>query len=68
MLAGFILFAVPVILAIYQREFIYAVYPYSMFAGNLFMQDAIAAVAGAVLWAIMFVAVFLVLRLRKERT
>lgn len=68
MLAGFILFAVPVILAIYQREFIYAVYPYSMFAGNLFMQDAIAAVAGAVLWAIMFAAVFLVLRLRKERT
>jgi len=56
MFAGIIVLMFPLLVALYSRGLIYAAYPHSMFAGNLFMQERIAAIVGVVAWLLFFVA------------
>jgi len=55
MFAGIIVLMFPLLVALYSRGLIYAAYPHSMFAGNLFIQERIAAIVGVVAWVLFFV-------------
>lgn len=54
MLAGMATLMFPVLVALYNRGLIYAAYPYSAFAGNLFVQEKTAAIVCFVTWGMFF--------------
>lgn len=62
MLAGVVILMFPLLIALYSREIIYTAYPYSMFAGNLFLQDKNAALVCIAAWGAFFVAEILIQR------
>lgn len=56
MFAGIVVLVFPMLIALYSDEFLYASYPHSVFAGNLFLQNKNAAFISIVAWVLFFVA------------
>ena len=54
--AGIIVLIFPMLIAIYSDGLVYASYPHSVFAGNLFLQNKNAAVVSVVAWVLFLVA------------
>ena len=67
MLAGVVVLMFPLLIAVYNRELIYAAYPYSFFAGNLFLQNINAAIVCVVTWGLLFLIDRIVTVLVKPR-
>lgn len=55
MLAGVVVLVLSVLIALYNRRLICAAYPHSLFAGNLFVQEKVAAIVCIVTWVLFFV-------------
>ncbi len=55
-LAGIVILIFPMLIALYSDGLVYASYPHSAFAGNLFLQNKNAAVVSVVAWGLFFVA------------